>query len=134
MPFNISTSVAWAGFLMLTAAATAHHAISVEFDPARRMTFEGVVTKIEWPNPHIYFYADIKDRYGRVATWAFEAAGPNQLNRQGWNRDTLKIGDRVVVVACPARGGAKVASARSVVVADGHKLFAASPFDGGPKP
>ena len=69
-----------------------------------------------------------------MATWAFEAAGPNQLNRQGWNRDTLKIGDRVVVVACPARGGAKVASARSVVVADGHKLFAASPFDGGPKP
>ena len=66
MPFNISTSVAWAGFLMLTAAATAHHAISVEFDPARRMTFEGVVTKIEWTNPHIYFYADIKDRAVRT--------------------------------------------------------------------
>ena len=134
MQFDLRNSGVWACLFVITVTAAAHHAISVEFDPARRVTFEGVVTKIEWTNPHIYFYADIKDQDGRVANWAFEAAGPNQLARLGWSRNTLKIGDRVVVVACPARGGARVASARSVVVADGQKLFAGSPFDGGPKP
>ena len=133
MPFRLSQFGAWVGFLALSVAATAHHAISVEFDPGQRLTFEGVVTKVEWSNPHVYFYADIKDRDGKPANWAFEAAGPNQLARLGWNRNSLKIGDRIIVVGCPARGGAHVASARTVVEADGRKMFAGSPFDGGPK-
>jgi uncharacterized protein DUF6152 len=112
----------------------AHHAITVEFDLGQRLTFEGVVTKVEWSNPHVYFYADVKDRGGKSENWAFEAAGPNQLTRLGWTRDSLKIGDRVIVMGFPARGGAHVASARSVVAADGHKMIAGSPFDGGPKP
>jgi len=134
MPFQPRISSPWACLFFLTFTAMAHHAVSVEFDPNRRVTFQGVVTKVEWENPHIYFYADIRDRDGQAANWAFEAAGPNQLARLGWNRNTLKTGDRVVVVACPARGGARVASARSVGLADGHTLLAGSPFDGGPKP
>ena len=133
MRFGLSKFGLWTGFVVFTFAATAHHAVSVEFDPAQRLTFEGVVTKVEWSNPHVYFYVDIKDRDGKPTNWAFEAAGPNQLVRLGWNRNSLKIGDRVVVVGCPARGGARVVSARSVLAADGHKMIAGSPFDGGPK-
>lgn len=132
MRFNLNNLCGLAGFALLTIAATAHHAVSVEFDSGQRLTFEGVVTKVEWSNPHVYFYADIQDRGGKSANWVFEAAGPNQLARRGWTRDSLKIGDRVVVVGYPARGGAHVASARSVVEANGRKTFAGSPFDGGP--
>jgi len=134
MRFKGNKFVACAGFLFFAVDATAHHAVPAEFDPAQQLTFQGVVTKVEWSNPHVYFYADIKDRDGRSANWAFEAAGPNQLTRQGWTRNSVKIGDRVTVVGFPARGGAHVASARSVVAADGHKMAASSPFDGGPKP
>jgi len=134
MRFSLNKLGVWAAFAVFSVAATAHHAVSVEFDPGQRVTFEGVVTKVEWSNPHVYFYADIKDRNGKAANWAFEAAGPNQLSRQGWTRDSLKTGDRVIVVGFPARGGAHVAAARSVVAADGRKMFAGSPFDGGPKP
>ena len=134
MRLSLSKFAASTAFLVFAVAATAHHAISVEFDPGQRLTFEGVVTRVEWSNPHVYFYADIKDRDGKSANWAFEAAGPNQLTRLGWNRNSLKIGDRVTVVACPARGGAHVASARSVVAADGHRMPADSPSDGGPTP
>jgi hypothetical protein len=133
MRLGLSKFGALAGFLIL-GAASAHHSVSVEFDTGQQMTFAGVVTRVEWTNPHVYFYADIKDRDGRLANWAFEAAGPNQLLRLGWNRSLLKTGDRVTVVGCPARGGAKVASARSVIVADGRKMIAGSPFDGGAKP
>src|SRR5215469_7615183 len=124
MRFSQSKFGAWAAFMVFSIATTAHHAISVEFDPGQLLTFDGVVTKVEWSNPHVYFYADIKDRNGKSANWAFEAAGPNQLARLGWNRNSLKTGDRVIVVACPARGGARVASARSIIMTDGHKMFA----------
>ncbi len=132
MRFNLNSFCALAGFALLTVAAMAHHAVSVEFDPGQRLTFKGVVTKVEWSNPHVYFYADIRNQDGKSANWVFEAAGPNQLARRGWTRGSLKTGDRVTVVGCPARGGAHVASARSVVAADGRKRFAGSPFDGVP--
>jgi len=134
LPFGLSQFGAWAGFLVLSVAATAHHAVSVEFDPGRRLTFKGVVTRVDWSNPHVYFYADVQDRDGKSANWAFEAAGPNQLTREGWTRNSLKTGDRVIVVGFPARDGAHVASARLIVAPDGRKMFAGSPFDGGPKP
>lgn len=134
MRSSLSQIGAWAGFLVFSVAATAHHAVSAEFDPGQRLTFEGVVTKVDWSNPHVYFYANIKDPEGKPVNWVFEAAGPNQLTRLGWNRNSLKIGDRVTVFGCPARGGAHVASARSVVAADGRTMAASSPFGGGSKP
>lgn len=133
MPFRFSNAGLWAAFLVFSFAAAAHHAVSVEFDPGQRLTFEGVVTKVEWSNPHVYFYADVKDRDGKAENWAFEAAGPNRLTRLGWNRTSLKRGDRIVIVGFPARDGARVASARSVFAADGHKLLAGSTLDSGPK-
>ena len=109
----------------------AHHSFAVEFDVKKQVTLKGVVTKIEWSNPHTYFYVDVND--GRnVVNWAFETAGPNTLSRQGWDRRSLKVGDRVTVTGYRARDGANVASAREVVLSDGRKVFAGSAADGGP--
>ena len=112
---------------MVIAIATpvsAHHSVSAEFDVSRELKFTGVITKVEWSNPHIYFYVDVKEASGRVANWAFEGAGPNTLARMGWMRDTLKVGDRVTVVAFPARDEARVASAQEVTLSNGRKVLA----------
>ncbi|MBV9504802.1 MAG: hypothetical protein JO323_07330 [Acidobacteriia bacterium] len=114
--------------------AVAHHSFAAEFDGKKCVVFEGVVTKIEWTNPHTYFFLNVKEGNGRVINWAFETAGPNLLSRLGWKRDSLKIGDRVRVEAYPAWDGAKIASARTVVMPDGKKMPAASLTDGGPQP
>lgn len=120
--------------LVGTSPAWAHHSFAAEFDAARPLNFQGVVTKVEWTNPHTYFYVDVREDNGHVVNWIFETAGPHLLARLGWRRDSLKVGDRVTVVAYPAWDGARMASARSVVLADGRKVFAGSAVDGGPRP
>lgn len=119
--------------LMAMMPLRAHHSFAAEFDPKQRITLRGVVTKVEWTNPHTYFYVDVRADSGSVVNWACETAGPNTLTRQGWNRNSLKIGDQVTVVGYRARDGATVASAREVVLSDGRKVFAASAADGGPQ-
>jgi V8-like Glu-specific endopeptidase len=123
-----------AGVAILAQQLSAHHSFSAEFDAKQLTTYEGVVTKVEWTNPHVYFYADVKGKEGQVENWAFQTAGPNLLTRSGWNRNSLKVGDHVTVLGYPARDGAKLASARSVLLANGRKVFAGSPLDGGPQP
>lgn len=110
----------------------AHHAVGAEFDLNKRITLEGRVTKIEWMNPHVYLYVDVRAG-ARMANWACETAGPNTLARQGWSRSSVSIGDRVTVVGYQARDGAFVASAREIVLANGRKVFVGSPHDGGPQ-
>jgi uncharacterized protein DUF6152 len=112
--------------------AYAHHSVGAEFDLSKRITLQGRVTKIEWMNPHVYLYVDVSAD-GKTANWACETAGPNTLERQGWSRMSLRIGDRITVVGYRARDGAYVASAREVVLADGRKVFVGSPYDGAPK-
>jgi hypothetical protein len=124
----------FAAACLCAAPASAHHSFAAEFDGAKRLNFQGVVTKVDWTNPHTYFYVDVRDDSGHVANWAFETAGPNLLGRLGWKRDSLKVGDRVSVVAYPAWDGVRIASARSVVLHDGRRVFAGSAVDGGPKP
>jgi len=111
----------------------AHHAFSVEFDAKQRVTLKGSVTRIEWTNPHTYFYIDVKEDSGHVVNWAFEAAGPNTLARLGWDRKSIKIGDLVTVTGYRARDASNIASAREVVLADGRKVLAGSVVDGGPQ-
>ena len=117
---------------LLSTMALAHHSFAT-FDADKKVTLQGTVKEWQWTNPHTYFYVDVNDS-GHVVNWAFETAGPNLLSRLGWKRDSLKVGDRVTVIAYPAWDGAKVASARTVVLADGHKVFAGSAVDGGPQP
>jgi len=123
MKLNLAVRVPWGLLFLATAPLFAHHAVSAEFDVNRQVTYTGVITRVEWSNPHIYFYVDVKDAAHKVTNWAFEGAGPNTLARMGWLRDTLKVGDRVTVVAFPARDGANVASAREVTLANGHKVL-----------
>lgn len=132
MRFRCAFFAILAGLMGPGTRGYAHHSVSAEFDLSKRITLEGRVTKIEWMNPHVYLYVDVKAG-SKTDNWACETAGPNTLARQGWSRMTLKIGDRVTVVGYRARDGAYVASAREVVMANGRKLFVGSPFDGGPK-
>jgi hypothetical protein len=85
----------------------------------------GTVTKIEWMNPHTYFYIDVKDESGKVVNWAFEMGSPNALMRQGWTRNSMKIGDQITVEGWLAKDGTKTANAKSVLLG-GKRLFAAS--------
>ena len=103
----------------------AHHSFAAEFDSAKTVDFTGVVTKVEWMNPHVYFYVDVKDPSGKVMNWGCEMGSPNGLTRQGWNRNTLRIGMMVRVEGSAAKDGSNVANARNVTV-DGKKLGAAS--------
>ena len=104
----------------------AHHSFAAEFDAAKPVNLTGVVTKVEWMNPHTYFYVDVKDpKTGKVANWACEMGSPNGLTRQGWTRNTLKVGMVVSFEGTQAKDGSSKANARNVLV-DGKKLGAAS--------
>ena len=104
----------------------AHHSFAAEFDTAKPVNLTGVVTKVEWMNPHTYFYVDVKDaQSGKVTNWACEMGSPNGLTRQGWTRNTLKVGMVVSLEGTQAKDGTKRANALNVTV-DGKKLGAAS--------
>jgi Family of unknown function (DUF6152) len=129
----VTTRSKLAALAIIAGPLWAHHSFSLEFDATKQITFKGVVTKVEWMSPHTYFYLDVNEGPGKVVSWTFESAGPNALVRRGWNRNTLKIGDRITVVGYRAKDDVHVASAREVVLADGRKVIAASPNDGGPQ-
>jgi hypothetical protein len=113
--------------LPLAAPARAHHSFAAEFDAKQPVTLTGTVTKVEWTNPHVWFYIDVKDSNGKVTNWGMEMGGPNGLLRAGWTRNSMKPGDVVTVDGFKARSGDPIGNATSVVMAStGQKLFAAS--------
>jgi Family of unknown function (DUF6152) len=112
------------GLLLAAMPALAHHAFVAQYDASKSTTLQGVVTKVEWTNPHARFYVDVKDKSGNVTNWNLELASPNALRRLGWTRDILKVGDKVSVFVAPAKDGAKMANARTVTLADGRKMVA----------
>jgi uncharacterized protein DUF6152 len=118
--------------MALAIPTLAHHSFSAEFDGSKLVELKGVVTRIEWTNPHVYFYVDVKDDKGNTTNWGCEAASPGSLHRQGWNRDSLKVGDQVIVGGYPARDGSKLADARRVTLPDGRRIFGGTAGDGGP--
>jgi len=104
----------------------AHHSFSAEFDASKTFKFTGPVTKVEWMNPHTFFYIDVKDeKTGKVTNWAMEMGSPNGLMRNGWTRNSMKIGDVVTVEGSMAKDGSPTGNARTVMLA-GKRLFAGS--------
>jgi hypothetical protein len=128
------TFVGIAAVVLAVAAAvpaTAHHSFAAQYDADKPVTLKGVVTKIEWTNPHARFYIDVKDESGKTVNWNLELASPNYLKRAGWSSTSLKQGDEVTVEGSLARSGANMANARLVTFPDGTRVFARSAQDGG---
>ena|ERR1700722_11951997 len=122
-------SVVAAGIWLLLASVPtmAHHSFAAEFDANKAIKLTGTVTRIEWANPHAYFYIDVKDEQtGKITNWGLEMGSPNGLMRQGWSRKSMKIGDQVTVEGSRAKDGSNLGNAKSVMLADGQRLFAAS--------
>jgi Family of unknown function (DUF6152) len=121
------TLLAFGFAVTLTAPLVAHHSFAAEYgnEPAN---LKGAVTKIEWQNPHVFFYIDVRDEEtGKVTNWALEMGAPAVIQRNGWTRTTMKIGDIVIVTGTKAKNGKPLANARSVVMAStGKKLGAGS--------
>jgi hypothetical protein len=124
---SISVLALLAGILSATVSAYAHHSFAAEFDANKPVNLTGTVTKVEWQNPHVWFYVDVKDASGKVANWGIEMGSPNGLMRAGWERSVMKPGDVVTVEGSRAKDDSNNANARSVTLAStGKRLFAAS--------
>ena len=118
-----------AAIAMLGAASgrvIAHHSFAAQYDANKPVTLKGIVSKVEWTNPHARFYVDVRDESGAVTNWNLELASPNVLVRNGWSRKSLNVGDEIVVEGSLAKDGSKMANARVVRLADGRRVFAGS--------
>ena len=100
----------------------AHHSFAAQYDRTKPITLKGAITKLEWANPHIYFYLDVAEG-GATANWAIEGGAPNTLYRAGWRKDSAGVGDVVTVDGFLARDGSKLVNMQTAVLADGRKLF-----------
>jgi len=120
--------------IILTGASTvsAHHSFAAEFDGSKPIRLVGTITKVQWTNPHSFFYIDVKDEGGNVVNWACEGGGPGALSRRGWKKGDLKLGDTLVVDGYLARDGSHLIDARRVTLPDGRSVYGGSQGDGGP--
>src|ERR1700733_2382094 len=121
--------LAAAGVLLGGWPALAHHSGAAVFDNSKKVELKGVVTKVDWTNPHAHFFMDVKDNAGKVTNWNLELASPSILTRNGWSRHSLKEGDVVTVTGSPARDNSTLAIAQSIIFPDGHKLSFLSAYE-----
>ena len=113
--------------------AVAHHSFAAQYDASKAIRLVGTLTKIEWTNPHTYFYIDVKEPDGSVVQWGLEAGSPGALSRRGFKRGDLKLGDTIIVDGYRSRDGSRLADARRVTLPDGRIVSGASAGDGGPQ-
>jgi len=127
MKFKLAVVLVGVGLLLAMRPVVAHHAFAAEFDADKPVTLTGAVTKVEWTNPHTWFYIDVTNETGKVTNWGLEMGSPNGLMRAGWTRSSMKIGDVVTVEGSLAKDGSNHANARVVILkSTGKRLFAAS--------
>jgi hypothetical protein len=119
--------------LVATAPAVAHRSFAATYDGTKAVRLSGTPAKIEWTNPHSYFYLDVKEDNGQVVQWAAESGGPGALSRRGFKRGDVKLGDTLVVDGYRAKSGARLIDARCVTLPDGRIIYGGTPGDGGPE-
>jgi Family of unknown function (DUF6152) len=130
---KLKFGIAFAAFAI--AASTplaAHHSFAAEFDASKAFRIQGTLTKIEWTNPHSYFYVNVKDEQGNIVNWGCEAGAPGALSRRGFKRGDIKLGDTIVVDGYLAKDGSHLMDARRVTLPDGRIVSGGSAGDGGP--
>jgi len=121
---TIAAVIAGAGLFLAVAPARAHHSFTAVFDGNRPVKVTGTVTKVEWTNPHAWFYIDVRDETGTVTNWGFEGDGPTRLLRAGWTRNSMKVGDVVTIEGSGAKDGSAHGHATTVTLAStGQRLF-----------
>jgi hypothetical protein len=110
----------------------AHHSFAAEYDATKAIRITGVISKVEWTNPHSYLYIDVKDEHGSLVTWTCEGGAPNTLSRRGFTKNAIKIGDTVTIDGYGAKDGSRLMDARRITLSDGRSFYSGSPGDGGP--
>jgi hypothetical protein len=126
-----------AAFLGMAFAASvlpvaAHHSFAAEYDASKAIRITGVISKVEWTNPHSYLYVDVKDDQGNLVTWTCEGGAPNTLSRRGFRKHDIKLGDTTTIDGYRAKDGSHLMDARRITLSDGRSFNSGSPNDGGP--
>jgi hypothetical protein len=121
-----ATLAIFAGILVGAIPMLAHHSFSAEFDSTKTVSLKGTITKVEWLNPHIWLYLDVKDDSGSVSHWQCEGGAPNALTRSGWTKNALKEGDQVQINGTLAKDKSSTCNASNVTLPDGRRVFANS--------
>jgi hypothetical protein len=125
-----AAGVAACAMFFVVAPLPAHHSFAAEYDSKKPVQLKGIVTKVEWMNPHVYFYLDVEDANGKVTNWALEMGPPRLLENAGWKRNTIKEGVEVIVNGTLARDGSPQANARNVTVAATGQVLGAASSEG----
>jgi len=120
---NVLTTVVVLAALVTGVPAAAHHGRGSTYDMNKRITLKGVVSRVDWRNPHVVIYMDVKDDGGKGVTWGFENAGVSQLAQAGYHRNTLKLGQAITAIVNPAANGAPTAIVVKVILADGSEIM-----------
>lgn len=130
---KLNLTIALTSLVLCAAApAFAHHSFAAEFDDKQPVTLKGNITKVDFMNPHIWMYLDVKDESGQVQHWQCEGGAPNGLRRQGWSAASVKAGDEINIEGFRAKDGTNTCNARTVKLPDGRRVFAGAAEDGGP--
>ena len=121
--WGLSIAAGLLAVISMALPAAAHHGRGSTYDMNKRVTLKGVVSRVDWRNPHVVIYMDVRDDGGKVVTWGFENAGVSQLAQAGYHRNTLKLGQEITAIVNPAANGAPMSIVVKVILADGSEIM-----------